>query len=81
MNIPVDANGNPMAKVGNGAKETIPTAQYANITIGPAYVEKWVEDNPESIRTGLQECLDAAEEVLGNERDRLVEAIRAAGIK
>lgn len=81
MSTPLDPNGKPMAKVGNGAKETIPTAQYANITIGPAWVEKYVEDTPEAIRTGLQECLEAAEEVLGEERDRLVEAIRAAGIK
>lgn len=81
MTVPTGKNGKPLAKVGNGAKEMIPTAPYANIQIGPAYVEKYVEDTPEAIAVGLKECLDASELVLGAERDRILEAIKSAGIK
>lgn len=81
LTVPIGENNRPMAKVGNGAKETIPTVQYGNITIGPAYVEKYVDDDHESITTGLQECLDAAEEILGSERDRILEQIRTSGIR
>ncbi len=81
MTWPVDKNGKPLVKVSNGAKETIPTVPYANITIGPAWVEKFVEDDPQAIENGLSECLKAAEKVLGNERDELLAKIKAAGIK
>jgi hypothetical protein len=81
MDWPTDSKGNPMVKVSNGAKETIPTVPYANIQIGPAWVEKFVVDTPKAIEDGLQECLKAAEKVLGDERDELLAKIKAAGIK
>lgn len=81
MNWPLDKNGNPMVKVSNGVKETIPTVPYGNITLGPAYVEKFVEDDAEAINQGLRECLIRAEVVLGEERDQLLAKLKAAGIK
>lgn len=81
MEVPRDAAGKPLVRVGNGARETIPTVPYGNVTIGPAWVEKWVEDTPKSIESGLEECLKAAEKVLGNERNDLLAKLKAAGIK
>lgn len=78
---PTDAKGKPMAKVSNGAKETIPTVAYGNVTIGPAYVEKFVEDTPKAINDGLHECLVRAQVVLGENRDQLVAKLQAAGAK
>lgn len=81
MNWPTDRNGKPMVKVSNGAKETIPTVPYGNITIGPAYVERFVEDDPGKINDALRDCLIRAEVVLGEERDALLSKLKAAGIK
>lgn len=78
---PVDSKGKPMVKVSNGAQEKIPTVQYGNITIGPATVTKFVEDNPKAINDGLWDCLTRAEVVLGENRDQLLEKLKNAGIK
>lgn len=81
MNWPLDKDGNPMVKVSNGAKETIPTVQFGNITLGPAYVERFVVDDPAAINEGLRDCLIRAEIVLGEERDQLLDKLKSAGIK
>lgn len=80
MNPPLDAKGKPMVQISNGCEELIPTAQYANVKIGPATVTKWVEDTPLAIETGLAECFVHAQSVLGQKRKQLLDAITQAGL-
>lgn len=80
MTPPLDIKGKPMVQVTNGCQELIPTAQYANITIGPATVTKWVEDTPAAIEKGLGECFVHCQSVLGHKRKQLLDAITQAGL-
>lgn len=81
MTVPTGVNGKPMALVRNGATEKIPTVQFGNVDIGPAYVEKYVEDEPQAIVNGLLECFQASQKVLGGIREALLEEIKTAGIR
>ena len=42
--VPVGGNGLPMIEIVSQASELVPVAQYANVTIGPVMVRRWVED-------------------------------------
>lgn len=42
---PVGANGQPMMKVTMTAAELIPTGQYANVSIGPAQITAFVDQD------------------------------------
>lgn len=70
-----------MALVTNGAEELIPTQQYGNLRIGPATVSKLVADNPEAIAKGLEECWDAAQEILAKKRKIILEIVKASGAR
>lgn len=49
LNAPIGKNGKPMIAVVGNIKESIPNprVEYANITLGPIGVIKWVEDELE----------------------------------
>jgi len=40
----IGENGLPAIKITNQGSELVPVAQYANVTIGPVAVTRWVED-------------------------------------
>jgi hypothetical protein len=75
---PVDKDGRPMALVTTGASEKIGLPQYSNVDIGPFQVTRFVEDDAESIRDGLRMCVTLVEQVIAEERDAVVEAVRKA---
>lgn len=75
---PIGENGRPMAKVTSSANEKIGMPNYSNVTLGPFYVTRFVEDDPEAIKEGLREGVLACEEVIGEERGAVVEVVKAA---
>lgn len=44
INWPVDEDGTPMAMISMAASELVPTGKFANVTIGPATITKFVRD-------------------------------------
>lgn len=73
--IPVGKSGLPMALVTNGAEELIPTVQYGNIRVGPVSVTKYVEDSPDAIAAGLDDCWQAAQNSLAKTRSLILELV------
>lgn len=71
-----EINGKPAARVRNGAQELINIGNYSNVTIGPASVERFVEDDPDAIKEGMRECLMLSESVLAEERENVLKSIR-----
>lgn len=81
MTVPTGTDGKPLALVRNGAEELIPTVQYGNVKIGPAYVERYVEDTPEARVQGLKDCFMESQKVLGALREVFLSEIKNAGIR
>lgn len=49
--------------------ELIPTEPYANLTLGPASVLRFVNEN--EVEQGIEKCVEEIRAVLGEERDRI----------
>lgn len=43
--VPRGVNGQPMMRIVMTASELIPTGQYANVSIGPAQITAWVDQD------------------------------------
>lgn len=41
--VPVNEKGKPLAKISFAASELIPTGQYANVAVGPAVIELYID--------------------------------------
>jgi hypothetical protein len=74
--VPVGPDGKPLAMVGFTMKELIPTVQYGNCDVGPAFAYRFVEDNEDSRRKGMEECVADVKYVLGAERNTILEVLR-----
>lgn len=73
---PVDGNGTPMVKITFTASNTVPTAQYANVVIGPASATKFVPDTgQEDLTKEIIELAKPVEWALGHERGRILDEI------
>lgn len=68
--IPTAADGYPLVKVSIAAAELIPTGQYANISVGPATIE-WYIDPRETDPIPEEEIANAAKAL--NQLAELVE--------
>jgi hypothetical protein len=51
VNWPVDEDGQPMAQISITASELIPTGNYANVTVGPVTVTRFVKDTTDEMIT------------------------------
>lgn len=73
---PVDEDGNPMAQISFTASELIPTGNYANVTVGPATITKFVKDDnlAESINA-LAEIIEV--ECIAEQRTLVLESLQA----
>lgn len=76
--VPMDEDGKPMSKVHFHVGEKIGLPNYSNVDIGPASVERFVEDTPEAIEEGLRDATAAAEKILAEDRDKVLAAVRKA---
>lgn len=75
FNWPTDENGDPMVMVSAQASELIPLKKFANVTIGPALVTRFVPEGDESVKEGLSKTFADVEEVLGVERQAILEIV------
>lgn len=69
---PQDKDGNPLALVSSTIKETIPTAQYANVQLNNT-VTRFVEDD--KVKEGLDITYDEADAVLQQKRDEILKEL------
>lgn len=79
LQVPIGKNGKPLAKVTNSYSERVnlalinPKMTYSHADLGPAFVTRYVEDEPEAILEGLRECARDASRIVDEERNALIE--------
>lgn len=73
--LPMGANGKPMALVGMQLAEKIGLPNYSNVDVGPAVVYRFTEDNEEARREGLLECAADCEFILAHEREPVLQLV------
>jgi hypothetical protein len=84
--VPRGPDGEPLVKVVMTASELIPTGQYANVSVGPAQIEAWINPNSdepfsdtqkETIARALNELADVVErDVIAVQRGLVLEALQ-----
>lgn len=60
-----------LVKVSMAVAEKVGLPNYSNVDIGPAVVERLVENTPEAIQKGLAECLLYAQEIVFSEAEEV----------
>jgi hypothetical protein len=78
---PRDENGKPMALVSFAMSELVPTVQFGNATVGPASAMRFCEDTSDARKEGIRECVADVKEVLGKERNTVLEVLRQQRIR
>jgi hypothetical protein len=74
---PVDEDGNPMAQISFTASELIPTGDYANVSVGPVTITKFVKD--EDLADKLNELAETVEaDCISEQRALVLESLQAA---
>jgi hypothetical protein len=76
---PVDETGKAMALVTNGCSEKIGLPKFSNVDVGPCSVTRFVKDDPAVIVAALKENLEICEQVLGEEREAILQLVNASG--
>ncbi len=75
---PRDAFGSPMIRISCAAAELIPTAAYANVTVGPIVVTRFVVDaSDEALTEEIRRTQKICETAVAEDRQTLHEQIRA----
>lgn len=64
-------------RVSLSAQELIGLPQYSNVTIGPAFIEREVEDTKEDRAAAFAEMGNEIRGVLGEQRRIVLEAVKA----
>jgi hypothetical protein len=79
INWPVDEDGVPMAQISFTASELIPTGNYANVTVGPATITKFVKDgDSEHLSRELNELAETIEaECIAEQREIVLKSLQA----
>lgn len=57
-------------------QELVGLPNYSNVTIGPARIEREVEDTPEARAKAFEEIGEELREVLGQQRRIILEAVK-----
>ncbi len=74
---PVDEDGNPMAQISFTASELIPTGNYANVTVGPATITKFVKDDG-SLADSINEVAEIIEsDCIAEQRELVLASLQA----
>lgn len=77
---PVDESGVPMVQISFTASELIPTGEYANVTIGPVTVTKFVPDgDDDALATQLNDLAALVEsDCIAEQREIVVDSLQNA---
>lgn len=77
---PVSEDGIPMVQISFTASELIPTGEYANVTIGPVTVTKFVSDGDDDHLAGelnhLAELVES--DCIAEQREIVIESIQSS---
>src|ERR1039457_7736659 len=74
---PVDETGLPMIQISCAATELIPTRQYANCTVGPVVVKRWIPDmGVDNLKNEIKKTQILCEEAVAEDRQSLHALIR-----
>lgn len=74
---PLDESGRPMIQISCAAAELIPTRQYANVTIGPVAVKRWIVDNgDDNLKEEIKKTQALCEEAVAEDRQTVHALIR-----
>ena len=76
--VPIGENGKPMIEIVAQASELVPVAQYANVTIGPVAVRRWVEDtgDADDLKAEIQATQEIVQDVISEDREAVEESVR-----
>lgn len=66
-----------MVLVSASASELIPLKKFANVTVGPAMVTRFVQEGDESVKEGLTRTFADVEGVLAQERQAVLDVVNA----
>lgn len=73
-------NGKPAAWVSVQLAEKVGLPKFSNVDIGPIVIGKWVEDTPEARRAAMDEITAECEDVMMNERGKVLQFLKDQGI-
>lgn len=78
VGVPIGANGLPMIEIIAQASELVPVAQYANVTIGPVAVRRWVEDTGDDsdLSASIAACQEVVQGIIADDREAVEESVR-----
>jgi|ERR1019366_1903169 hypothetical protein len=66
----VGANGKPLIEIGCAAAELIPTIQYGNVSCGPVFVRRYVEDSDDNtLKAQIRATQTLCEEAIAEDRE------------
>lgn len=76
--VPIGTNGLPMIEIMGQASELVPVAQYANVTIGPVAVRRWVEDtgDDEELHERISDVQALVMDIIAEDREAVEESVR-----
>lgn len=67
---------NKTAEISVSVEELIPTAQYANVKVGPFIVTRTVPDD-DSLEQSICDAYDVADRALQKKRDEVIKSLTA----
>ena len=67
------------AEISVSVEELIPTAQYANVKVGPFIITRTVPDD-ENLQQAVEETYDIADKSLQKKRDEVIKSLSADSI-
>lgn len=76
-NWPIDGQGNRLVQISCGAAELVPTRQYANITVGPIGIKRFVTDGDDDhLLKEIEKTQKLCEMAVSSDRETVHNAIR-----
>lgn len=75
--VPLDSSGVPLVEIWVGAAELIPTRQFANVTVGPVGVRRWIAfTDIDNLKQEISNTQTLCEEAVAEARQSLHALLR-----
>ncbi len=75
---PQDEDGVALARITLFVRDLIGLPKFSNVTVAGS-IEVFVGDNEDEIRDGLRRCAGLIEEIIGEEREKIIDALEGSG--